>query len=157
MQKDLKRKNRDQPRNPYPTVDIIIEVGNKIVLIERKNPPYGWALPGGFVEYGESYEEAAIREAKEETGLNVELLCQMHLYSEPIRDPRFHTVSLVFIGKSEGKPKGGDDAKKALLFLPENPPELAFDHGKIVKEYLKFRKWLKEKGTNCKEFASSFS
>ncbi len=145
-----------QPRNPYPTVDIIIEVGDKIVLVERKNPPYGWALPGGFVEYGESYEEAAVREAKEETGLDVELLCQMHLYSSPERDPRFHTATLVFIAKAQGSPQGGDDAKRAELFSLHDLPPLAFDHGKILSHYLKFKEWLREKGIDCRQIEENF-
>ena len=89
-------------KNPVPTVDIIIEIEGKIVLIERKNPPYGWALPGGFVDYGESYEQAALREALEETGLEVSDLRQFHTYSDPSRDARQHTASTVFIGKAEG-------------------------------------------------------
>ncbi len=144
------------PRNPYPTVDIIIEVGGKIVLVERKNPPLGWALPGGFVEYGESYEEAAQREAREETGLDVELLCQMHLYSSPERDPRFHTATLVFLAKAEGQPRGGDDALRARLFDPRDLPPLAFDHGKIISHYLKFREWMRGRGITCREISEIF-
>ncbi len=148
---------KNKPRNPFPTVDIIIEVGDKIVLIERKNPPHGWALPGGFVEYGESYEEAAVREAKEETGLDVKLLCQMHLYSRPDRDPRFHTASLVFIARAEGEPEGGDDAASARLFDPHQLPPLAFDHARIIQDYLRFRKFLKEKGIEPEELENLFS
>jgi 8-oxo-dGTP diphosphatase len=122
-------------RNPTPTVDIIIEIGDAIVLIERKNPPYGWALPGGFVDYGESYEKAAVREAEEETGLSVTDLRQFHTYSDPDRDPRQHTASTVFIGISSGKPKAGDDAAKAELFTLENLPKLAFDHARILADY----------------------
>ncbi len=144
------------PRNPYPTVDIIIEVDGKIVLVKRKNPPYGWALPGGFVEYGESYEEAAIREAKEETGLDVELLCQMHLYSSPERDPRFHTATLVFMARAQGSPEGGDDALKAELFPPEKLPPLAFDHGRIISHYLRFKAWMREKGIDCYQLSEIF-
>ena len=87
-------------KNPVPTVDIIIEVGAAIVLIKRKNPPYGWALPGGFVDYGESYETAAAREAEEETGLVVQNLQQFRTYSDPGRDPRQHTASTIFIARS---------------------------------------------------------
>ncbi len=145
-----------QPRNPYPTVDIIVEVGDRIVLIERKNPPYGWALPGGFVEYGESYEEAALREAREETGLDVELLCQMHLYSSPERDPRFHTATLVFIARASGQPRGGDDAARARLFDPENLPPLAFDHRRIIDHYLRFKKWLSSLGITCEDIERNF-
>src|SRR6187399_3003309 len=101
-------------RNPLLTVDIIIEIDGKIVLIERKNPPHGWALPGGFIDYGESAEDAAVREAKEETRLDVELIEQFHVYSDPARDPRQHTISTVFIARAEGKPEGGDDAKRAI-------------------------------------------
>lgn len=123
------------PRNPIPTVDIIIEIGEKIVLIERKNPPLGWALPGGFVDYGESFEHAAAREAMEETGLRVKNLTQFHTYSDPDRDARMHTASTVFIGQSEGIPRGGDDAARAELFIQDNLPELAFDHGRILSDY----------------------
>jgi ADP-ribose pyrophosphatase YjhB (NUDIX family) len=122
-------------RNPTPTVDIIIEVGDRIVLIERNNPPYGWALPGGFVEYGESYEQAALREAMEETGLTVTDLRQFHTYSDPGRDPRQHTASTVFIGRAEGEPAAGDDAGKAALFDGNDLPQLAFDHARILADY----------------------
>ncbi len=93
-------------RNPVPTVDIIIELPDGIVLIQRKNPPEGWALPGGFVDYGESLEQAAVREAKEETSLDVELVRQLHTYSDPSRDTRFHTITTVFIATATGHPKG---------------------------------------------------
>lgn len=129
-----------EPRNPIPTVDIIIEIDDKIVLIERKNPPYGWALPGGFVDYGESFETAAAREAREETGLDVENLLQFHTYSSPGRDERFHTSSTVFIGQAEGIPKAGDDAGKAALFTKGSLPELAFDHGEILADYYAAKK-----------------
>ena len=124
-------------RNPTPTVDIIIEIGEQIVLIERKNPPYGWALPGGFVDYGESYETAALREAEEETSLRVTGLRQFHTYSEPDRDPRGHTASTVFIGTSDGSPRAGDDAARAELFGQDNLPPLAFDHARILEDYFK--------------------
>lgn len=127
-------------RNPTPTVDIIIEIGEGIVLIERKNPPYGWALPGGFVDYGESYEAAALREAKEETGLSVTGLRQFHTYSDPDRDPRQHTASTVFIGQATGVPKGGDDAGHAALFTQSSLPKLAFDHGRILADYFTAKK-----------------
>lgn len=128
-------------KNPIPTVDIIIEMKRKdgkqgIVLIKRKNPPYGWALPGGFVDYGESLEKAAVRESKEETFLDIKLIKQMHTYSEPTRDPRFHTVSTVFIARANGQPKAQDDASEIGIFIEEeiNFP-LAFDHRDIIKDY----------------------
>ena len=122
-------------RNPTPTVDIIIEAAGGIVLIERKNPPSGWALPGGFVDYGESFEDAAVREAKEETGLDVTLIRQFHTYSDPDRDPRQHTASTVFIAEATGTPRGGDDAKQAQVFTRDDLPELAFDHARILQDY----------------------
>ena len=128
-------------KNPIPTVDIIIEMEGGIVLIKRKNPPYGWALPGGFVEYGESLEDAAIREAKEETGLDVVELRQFHTYSDPDRDPRHHTISTVFTGKGRGFLKGSDDAVEAKIFTEDNlPDEIAFDHRKILDDYFKYIK-----------------
>ncbi|MDL1957241.1 MAG: NUDIX hydrolase [Candidatus Desulfofervidus auxilii] len=123
-------------KNPIPTVDIIIETEGGIILIERKNPPYGWALPGGFVDYGESLEEAAIREAQEETGLEVELIRQFHTYSEPNRDPRQHTITTVYIAKAKGIPKAGDDAKSLGIFNQKNlPSPIVFDHAKIINDY----------------------
>jgi len=126
-------------QNPIPTVDIIIEVESKgVVLIKRKNPPYGWAIPGGFVDYGESLEEAAVREAKEETDLNVKLIKQFHTYSDPKRDPRHHSISTVYIAKAKGKPKAKDDALEIGIFTESNlPDELAFDHGLILKDYFR--------------------
>ncbi len=122
-------------KNPFPTVDIIIEIDGKIVLIKRKNPPLGWALPGGFVDYGESYETAALREAKEETGLDVNNLRQFHTYSDPGRDPRHHTASTVFIAQAQGVPRGLDDALEAKLFGRDELPHLVFDHKKILADY----------------------
>jgi len=122
-------------KNPIPTVDIIIEVENTIVLIERKNPPFGWALPGGFVDYGESFETAALREAEEETGLKVTQLRQFHTYSDPSRDKRHHSASTVFTGKAQGQPVAGDDARRAKLFTREDLPELVFDHAQILSDY----------------------
>ncbi len=128
-------------RNPIPTVDVIIEVGDKVVLISRKNPPYGWAIPGGFVDYGESLEEAAVREAREETGLEVKLLEQFYTYSDPERDPRHHTITTVYIAKAEGIPKGLDDAREAGLFSEGGLPEpLVFDHGRILRDYFEYRR-----------------
>lgn len=130
-----------RPRNPVPTVDIIIEIeGRGIVLIKRKNPPYGWALPGGFVDYGESLEEAAVREAREETSLAVELVRQFHVYSTPDRDPRLHTVSTVFIAHAEGSPEAADDAKDTGIFTEDTlPHDLAFDHKQILDDYFRQR------------------
>jgi len=124
-------------QNPIPTVDIIIEVESKgIVLIKRKNPPYGWAIPGGFVDYGESLEEAALREAKEETNLDVQFLRQFHTYSAPNRDPRHHSISTVFIAKAKGIPKAKDDAFEIGIFNASNlPEEIAFDHREILRDY----------------------
>jgi len=135
-------KTIERYRNPFPTVDIIIEgVGGGIVLIKRKNPPFGWALPGGFVDYGESLEAAAIREAKEETSLDVELLVQLGAYSDPQRDPRQHTISFVFVARSEGLPQAADDAKETGLFDEGTLPEdIAFDHRKILMDYFAFRR-----------------
>jgi 8-oxo-dGTP diphosphatase len=126
-------------QNPVPTVDIIIEIEGGIVLIERKNPPHGWALPGGFVDYGESYELAAIREAKEETGLDVTLVRQFHTYSAPDRDPRQHTASTVFIASASGTPQGLDDALQASIFSRKNLPSLVFDHALIADDYFSGR------------------
>jgi 8-oxo-dGTP diphosphatase len=127
-------------RNPLPTVDIIIEYGGGIVLIDRKNPPYGWAIPGGFVDYGESLEKAAVREAREETSLDVELLRQFHTYSDPKRDPRRHTIATVYIAKGQGRLKAADDAKDAGVFTRENiPAGMAFDHRQILEDYFQRR------------------
>jgi len=122
-------------KNPVPTVDIIIEIAGGIVLIARRNPPLGWALPGGFVDYGESLERAAIREAKEETGLDVSLACQFHTYSDPSRDVRQHTISTVFIATASGQPVAGDDASRVSIFSQDDLPPLVFDHAQILEEY----------------------
>ena len=126
-------------QNPIPTVDIIIEIESKgIILIKRKNPPYGWAIPGGFVDYGESLDEAAIREAKEETNLDVKLIRQFHTYSDPKRDPRHHSISTVYIAKGKGIPKAKDDAIEIGVFNESNLPErIAFDHRNILMDYFK--------------------
>ena len=124
-------------RNPIPTVDIIIKVHGGIVLIKRKNPPYGWALPGGYIDYGESAENAAVREAKEETSLEIEDLRLLSVYSAPDRDPRHHTISTVFVATGLGLPVAGDDAAHISVFpLTELPPELAFDHRRILDDFL---------------------
>jgi ADP-ribose pyrophosphatase YjhB (NUDIX family) len=128
-------------QNPYPTVDIIIEIASKgIVLIKRKNPPYGWAITGGFVDYGESLEEAALREAKEETNLDVKLIRQFHTYSDPKRDPRHHSISTVYIAKAKKIPEAKDDALEIGIFNKSNlPDEIAFDHRSILDDYFKLK------------------
>lgn len=132
-------------KNPVPTVDIVIEIKREdgkqgIVLIKRKNPPFGWALPGGFVDYGESLEEAARREAKEETSLDIKLKGQLHTYSDPNRDPRQHTISTVYAASAQGEPKARDDAQGIGIFTKEeiNFP-LAFDHQKILADYFEHK------------------
>lgn len=127
-------------KNPVPTVDIIIEQGDGIILIERVNQPHGWALPGGFVDYGETLESAARREALEETGLEVDLLGQFHTYSDPARDSRRHTISTVFVAIASGEAQAGSDAKKAGLFTEKTLPPLVFDHALILKDYFNWRK-----------------
>ncbi|UZQ53120.1 NUDIX hydrolase [Trichothermofontia sichuanensis B231] len=131
-------------RNPVPTVDIIIELHDRphrpIVLIERRNPPLGWAIPGGFVDYGEMLETAARREAKEETGLTVTLIDQLYVYSDPQRDPRQHTLSIVFIATAIGEPIAQDDALRVGIFEPWNfPQRLCFDHDRVLADYLLYR------------------
>ena len=133
-------------RNPAPTVDIIIELIDRrdrpIVLIERKNEPMGWAIPGGFVDYGESLETAAVREAKEEVSLDVELVEQFYVYSAPDRDPRQHTLTIVFIATAKGNPAAADDAKNLGIFnqydLPQN---LCFDHDRVMNDYWNYRNY----------------
>ena len=122
---------------PIPTVDIIIETDDgRVILIKRKNPPHGWAIPGGFVDWGESLEEAAAREAKEETGLEVGNLRQFHTYSAPDRDPRFHTISTVFMAKADGRPEADDDAVEVGVFGESDlPGNIVFDHRKILADY----------------------
>lgn len=129
-----------RPVTPLLTVDIIIEYEGGIVLIKRRNPPFGWALPGGFVDIGETVEQAAIREAKEETNLEITLKRQFHVYSTPNRDPRGHTVSVIFIAKGTGDLKGKDDAVEARVFNQANlPSEIAFDHAQILDDYFNKR------------------
>lgn len=131
--------------NPTPTVDIIIRLKSErreesIILIKRKNPPFGWAIPGGFVDYGESLEEAAIREAWEETSLRVVLIRQFHTYSDPMRDPRQHNISTVFIATADGKPEARDDAAETGLFTHQSlPAPLVFDHAQILDDYFSNR------------------
>jgi 8-oxo-dGTP diphosphatase len=129
-------------RNPLPTVDIIIEIaGGGIVLIERKNSPHGWALPGGFVDYGESLEAAAVREAQEETSLKVNLTEQFYTYSDPSRDLRHHTISTVYIATAQGVPRGADDAKTAAVYGENQlPAPIVFDHSRILADYFHFKK-----------------
>lgn len=128
-------------KNPLVTVDIIIEINRNIVLIERANPPHGWALPGGFVDYGESLERSAIREAKEETSLDVQLIEQFHTYSDPRRDPRHHSITTVFIAAACGSPTASDDAKTAGLFTENSlPVPIVFDHENILHDYFRYKK-----------------
>ncbi len=131
-----------QNKYPFPTVDAAIKYYEKgefkgIVLVERKFPPKGWAFPGGFVEQGETLETAVVREAKEETGLDIEVEKQFHTYSEPKRDPRIHTITTVFICKASGKIKSGSDAKNVKLFSLDKIPALAFDHNRIFDDLKK--------------------
>jgi 8-oxo-dGTP diphosphatase len=122
-------------------VDAIIEVGAGVVLVRRRNPPPGWALPGGFVDYGETVETAAVREAREETGLAVDLVELFQVYSDPNRDPRRHTISTVFIARAEGSPTAGDDAAEACVFTPDRlPGEFAFDHAQILADYFTYKR-----------------
>lgn len=129
--------NQVKQTNPWPTVDIIIwdEDKQSIVLIERKFEPLGWAIPGGFVDVGESLEVAAVREAKEETSLDVDLICQFYSYSDPSRDKRKHTISTVFVGVGRGILKAEDDAKEARWFSLDDLPDLVFDHERILNDF----------------------
>ncbi|MCE9572083.1 MAG: NUDIX hydrolase [Deltaproteobacteria bacterium] len=131
-------------RNPLPTVDVLIELDGRpgtLVFIERGHEPHGWALPGGFVDAGETVADAAIREAKEETGLDVELVELFHVYSDPARDPRRHTLSVVFIARATGEPVGDDDATRADVAPADAPPgALVFDHATIVSDYLTYKR-----------------
>ena len=139
-----KKINQMTYRNPVPTVDIIIALRDRphqpIVLIERLNPPHGWAIVGGFVDYGERLEDAAKREAEEETGLKVELIDLLGMYSDPSRDDRLHTISAVYIAEAVGEPKADDDAKSVGVFAAwETPPQLCFDHAQILQDYWRYR------------------
>lgn len=133
-----------RPETPLVTVDAIIELadrpGRPIVLIERLNPPYGYAWPGGFVDIGESLEAAVVREAREETGLDITLKALLGCYSDPDRDPRGHTVSAVYVAEARGEPAAQDDAKALGIYEPDQPPQpLAFDHATILDDYRRFR------------------
>ena len=138
-----------RPKTPELTVDAIIEIQNGIVLIERKYPPSGWAIPGGFVDPGESLLEAVKREAKEETNLDIEVIDLFHIYSKPWRDPRGDTVSAVYYCKATGIPKGGDDAAEAVVFTENNlPSSIAFDHREILQQFFNWKKTGKKPGLN---------
>lgn len=130
------------PPGPSPTADVIVEIaGAGIVLIERRFPPPGWAIPGGFIEVGESAETAAVREVREETGLEVTLVELLGVYSDPARDPRRHTLTTVYIGRAVGTPRAGDDAANAGTFTEATlPTPLAFDHARILADYFRYRR-----------------
>lgn len=133
----------NRPITPQIAADAIIRLidqpGNPIVLIERKHIPYGWAIPGGFVDVGETLEQAAVREAREETSLQVKLITLLGLYSNPERDHRGHTVTAVYVAEATGTPKAADDAKNYQLAMPEQlPSPLAFDHALILADYLHY-------------------
>lgn len=131
----------DPPKTPLATVDIVIEIDGGVVLVRRRNPPAGWALPGGFIDPGESAAQAACREAKEETGLDVDLVELLGVYSDPRRDPRgLFTISAVFIARAVGRPVAGDDAAEARVFAMDAlPPDIAFDHPTIISDYGRLR------------------
>ncbi len=129
-------------RTPPVAVDLVIELIDRpepsLVLVARRFPPLGWALPGGFVEMGETLTAAARREAREETGLDVSLVALLGCYSDPARDPRGQTVSVVYVAHATGRPQGGDDAREAAAFTRASLPELAFDHARILSDYFEF-------------------
>jgi 8-oxo-dGTP diphosphatase len=128
-----------RPQCPPIAADIITEIGDKIVLIERKNFPLGWAIPGGFVDFGETVEQAAMREAREEISLVVEIRALLGVYSRPDRDPRGQTITIVYVARASGEPRAADDAKTVALFDPRTPPSpLAFDHAEILADYVRF-------------------
>lgn len=134
----------NRPVTPLLAADAIIELvdqpGRPIVLIERRNPPLGWAIPGGFVDVGETLEQAAIREAQEETSLSVTLVALLGIYSDPRRDPRGHTVTAVYVAQAFGTPRAADDAKNLEAFTMERlPAALAFDHATVLEDYRRFR------------------
>jgi len=127
-------------RNPAPTVDAVVLLpGDRVVLVRRRNPPRGWAIPGGFVDEGERLDVAAAREASEETGLSVTLLEQFHSYSDPARDPRRHTISTVYLATASGQPRGGDDAVEARAFPWDALPDtIVFDHREILADVRRY-------------------
>jgi len=128
------------PRNPFPTVDVIVERGEgRILLVRRSNPPLGWALPGGFIDYGEPAEDAARREVTEETGVSVLLTDLLGVYSAPERDPRHHTLTVVYIGRSRDPLVAGDDAAEVAEFAVDALPTMAFDHARIIRDYAHFK------------------
>ncbi len=134
-----KKKGR-KPRNPFPTVDVIVERGDgRILLVRRSNPPLGWALPGGFIDYGEPAEDAARREVLEEAGVSVLLTDLLGVYSAPDRDPRHHTLTVVYIGRSRDAVVAGDDAAEVAEFATDALPEMAFDHARIIRDYVHFK------------------
>ncbi|CAN5160504.1 NUDIX hydrolase [soil metagenome] len=139
-----------KPRTPLLTVDAIIAMVDRrerpVVLIERRHEPLGWALPGGFVDIGETVEQAAVREAREETGLDIQLQRLFGCYSDPSRDPRGHTASIVFMAEARGTPAASDDAAEVGLFDPARPPPLAFDHAKILSDYCRWRAQSERRG-----------
>jgi len=127
--------------HPRPTVDVVIELDDRVVLVRRKHPPHGWAIPGGFVDDGERVEDAARREMREETSLDVELTELLGVYSDPARDPRGHTVSTVYVGRATGTPRAADDAAEIDLFDEQHlPAPLAFDHAQILADYFRWRR-----------------
>src|SRR5579862_4022307 len=131
--------NMPRPQCPPIADDVIAEIGDKIVLIERKNFPHGWAIPGGFVDFGETVEQAAVREAREEISLAVEIRALLGIYSHPNRDPRGQTITVVYIARANGAPRAADDAKTVGLFDPRTPPApLAFDHAEILRDYVRW-------------------
>jgi 8-oxo-dGTP diphosphatase len=125
------------PPYPPPTVDAILEIApGKVLLVWRRYPPIGWALPGGFVETGESVEEACAREIFEETGLVITDHRQMHVYSDPMRDPRGQTISTVFVSRPTGSPRAGDDAAEVATYpLDSLPDPICFDHARILEDF----------------------
>jgi 8-oxo-dGTP diphosphatase len=133
-----------RPRTPEVAVDVVIELedrpGRPVVLIRRGRPPHGHALPGGFVDVGETVEQAAVREAREETGLEVRLGALIGVYSDPARDPRGHTVAIAYVATARGEPVAGDDAAAILVADPTAPPPLVLGHGRILDDYLELRR-----------------